>query len=238
MTADESSDGPTRWDGWLSPRQWVPIAGVLVIVIAVLGVLLALNLGDETNAASQASTTSDTGRREIHVHADFALFIRGQQFDFGQKQFISVEGAELSENVHIHDPRHTVVHVHREGVTWDEFFTSLGFKLNDASFTVISPDKACMTLPGGEKLCQGATETFKFYVNGVKVDGVSNTGIYDLDRVLISFGPESVADVEAKQLPKVSNEACIPSERCGDRIPKDQSPEPCSASTGCIKPGG
>ena len=115
---------------------------------------------------------------------------------------------------------------------------SLGFKLDDPSFKAIAPDKTCMTLPGGEKLCQGPTETFKFFVNGVRVDGVSSTGIHDLDRVLISFGPESLADVVAKQLPKVSDEACIPSERCGDRIPKDQKPEPCSVSAGCIKPGG
>jgi hypothetical protein len=234
----EGSVGSARWDGWLGPRQWIPIAGVLVIAIAVLGVLLALNLGGDSKAASQAHSTSNDGRQDIHVHADFALFIRGQQFDFGQKKFISVEGEELSETVHIHDPRHTLVHVHKEGVTWDEFFTSLGFKLDDPSFKAISPDKTCMTLPGGEKLCQGATETFKFFVNGVKVDGVSSTGIYDLDRVLISFGPESVAEVAAKQLPRVSDEACIPSERCGDRIPKDQTPEPCSVSTGCIKPGG
>lgn len=238
MSADEGSGESTRWDGWLGPKQWIPIAGILVIAIAVLGVLLALNLGDDSTAASHGHGTANTDRREIHVHADFALFIRGQQFDFGQKKFIAIDGKELSAAAHLHDQRFTVVHVERSGTTWDEFFTSLGFKLDDASFTVISRDKACMTLPGGEKLCQGATETFKFFVNGVKVDGVSNAGIYDLDRVLISFGPESVADVEAKQLPQVSNEACIPSERCADRIPKDELPEPCSASAGCIKPGG
>jgi len=36
--------------------------------------------------------------------------IRGQRFDFGQPQFLSdAEGRELSEHVHIHAPRVTVV---------------------------------------------------------------------------------------------------------------------------------
>jgi hypothetical protein len=236
MTADEDS-GSTRWDGWLSPKQWGPIAGVLVVAVGVLAALLALGTFDdnETSAASAALKNNAA----THQHADFAVFIRGAQFDFSRPQFVSGEGDELDPYVHIHSPRFTVVHVHKLGVTWDYFLHSLGFKLDDPSFKAITADKTTLTMPDGTVLKQSATETFKFYVNGVRVDGVSNTDIHDLDRVLISFGTESVGDVVANQLPKVTDQACIPSERCSDRIPAGEPPEQCTISNDtCVKPGG
>ena len=87
-------------------------------------------------------------------------------------------------------PRTTVVHVHKQGVTWDMFFTSLGFTLDDPSFAAITPAQTSLKLPDGTVLKTSPTETFKFYVNGVKVDGVASYSIHDLDRVLISFGSE------------------------------------------------
>lgn len=227
----------TRWDGRLGPRQWVPIIGVLGVAVVVLAVLFGLGVGSDDSKAVTDNPLA--ANQAVHQHADFAVFIRGQQFDFNQPQFVSDEHHEEDPYVHIHAPRYTVVHVHKAGVTWDYFLNTLGFKLDDPSFKGVTPDRTCLTLPGGEKLCQTATETFKFYVNGVKVDGVSNTGIYDLDRVLISYGNESDADVVAQQLPKVTDQSCIPSERCVDRIPTDEPPEECTLSNDtCAKPGG
>ena len=62
-------------------------------------------------------------QRERLVHARALL---GQRFDFSDPAFVSTEDHTLSPNVHVHKPRFTVVHVHREGTTWDEFLRSLG----------------------------------------------------------------------------------------------------------------
>lgn len=230
-----TADGKRRWDGWLGPKQWIPIAAILAVAIIALSILLGFGVGaDAVEKTSPAAALGDA----THQHVDFAVFIQGKQFDFNQPQFISTETKELDPYVHIHEPRTTVVHVHKLGITWDRFFHSLGLKLDDPSFTAVTPDKTCLTVPTGEKYCQTATETFKFYVNGVKIDGVSNTGIHDLDRVLISYGSESDADVVANQLPKVTDQACIPSERCKDRIPVGEPPELCTVSNSCVKPGG
>jgi hypothetical protein len=226
-----------RWDGWLSPKQWVPLTALLVIAIGVLVAFVALGTFDDSSAGPTA-TASVANNPDTHEHADFALFIRGQQFDFNQPQFISTDTHDVDPYVHIHEPRTTVVHVHKQGITWDMFFTSLGFTLNDPSFAAITPAQTSLKLPSGETLKTSATETFKFYVNGVKVDGVAAYGIHDLDRVLISYGSESDADVVATQLPKVTDQACIPSERCKDRIPAGEPPETCSVSNNCVKPGG
>ena len=170
-------------------------------------------------------------RQKIHEHADFALFIRGKQFDFGKPEFISGEGKEKSENVHIHDPRHTVVHVHREQTTWDEFFRSLGFELTDPTIGVL-PEKTCLLMPSKEKLCTTTTETFKFYMNGVRVDGVADLDIAGLSRMLISYGSESEEEV-LRQVAQVTDQACIPAGVChvrGDG--SGEHGEPCAKASG------
>jgi hypothetical protein len=231
-------EGKRRWDGWLGPKQWVPIVAILAVAVIVLSVLLGLGVGAD---AMDNASTAVTAAEATHQHADFALFIEGKEFNFDQPQFISTADKDTDPYVHIHEPRPTIVHVHKLGITWDYFFHSLGFKLDDPSFPAVaaaSPANTCLTIPSGQKYCQTATETFKFYVNGVKVDGVSNTGIHDLDRVLISYGSESEADVVANQLTKVTDQACIPSERCKSRIPAGEPPELCTTSNNCVKPGG
>lgn len=233
-----TDESPAR--GLLPPKVWAPVGGFLAIAVIALGLAVALGVnGDDGGVVIKECKPSEPGcelRQAVHEHADFALFIRGQQYDFGQERFVSHEGEELSPNAHVHDPRHTVVHVHREQTTWDEFLSSLGFAISDPTLGA-RPESTCITLPGanenkptGEKLCNTATETWKFYVNGVKVDGVANMNITDLDRVLISYGSETEEQVRA-QLAAVTDQACIPSEVCKDRLPPEgEPPEPCSRS--------
>ena len=221
-------DEPRGWDGWLGPRHWAPIGSILGIAVVALAVLLALGVtGDET--VVKECKPGEPGcelRQKIHQHADLALFIRGKQFDFGQPQFVSTAEKELSPNVHIHDPRHTVVHVHREQTTWDEFFLSLGFELGDT----------CLKLPSGEKLCTNERETLKFYVNGVKVDSLMFENIASLSRLLISYGSESEAEIQA-QVAQITDQACIPAGLCQARgSGAGEHGEPCAAgSDTCVK---
>lgn len=223
-------DEPARWDGWLGPKHWMPIVGVLSVAVIVLVVMLILDTGDGASANDgPAPGVSGGTRPPTHEHADFALVIRGEKVDFSDPRFISdTEGKELSENVHIHAPRFSVVHVHRTLTTWDEFFRSLGFTLTDPSFPGTTRERTCMELLSGEKLCNSATESWKFIANGVPVDGLANVYIGDLARVLFSYGPESIDEVMAKQWPGVTGEACIPSELCVERIPANEPKETCS----------
>jgi hypothetical protein len=236
--SNEDEPGRARWDGWLSPKAWIPLTGALGLAVIVLSVLLGLGVNGDTVTKTIAGAS---GRQPTHEHADFALFINGTRFNFDQPQFLSPDenGKDRSEYAHIHEPRPTVVHVHMTGTTWDEFFASLGFKLDDPSLKGIKAETTSLTVPTGQVYKTTATDTFKFFVNGVQVDGVTNTGIHDLDRVLISYGPESTADVFANQWTQVTDQACIPSERCTSRIPADEPPEQCTISNDtCTKAGG
>jgi len=227
---DDGAPCSSRWDGWVGPRIWAPVGLVLLVALAILAGLYFNERGDgSASGFCPPGTPGCELRQPIHEHADFAVFIRGERLDFSDDRFVSTEDKELSENVHIHNPRHTVVHIHRESTTWDEFFRSLGFQLNDPSLLGVTPETTFLKMPDGTTYSASTTETFKFYVNGVKVDGIASYNISDLDRVLISFGSETEEEVLA-QLAQVTDEACIPSGRCVER--GDPDFEPCSVTSG------
>ncbi len=228
----------------LSPRFTLPVLALATMAAVILAVLLALGVNGKqsqslTVTTCQAGTPGCALRAPTHVHANVGLVIRGQRFDFNQGQFLSVEDNDRSALAHLHAPRFDVVHVHRTGTTWDEFLRSIGFELTDPSLPGVAADKTCLKLPDGQKLCASSSESFKFYVNGVKIDSVAVTEINDLDRVFVSFGNESDETVAGQQLSFTGDDACIPSERCRARIPKTEEPEPCTKSNDtCVKPGG
>ncbi|MGE5596527.1 MAG: hypothetical protein ACM3S1_10900, partial [Hyphomicrobiales bacterium] len=149
-------------ESWLARtfgRRWLygPIGVALVVMGAGIGAAFAGDGADDPllPAGPHMMAGDPYGLRQpIHEHADFALYIRGERFDFGQPQFVSTNNRELSPNVHIHDPRHNVVHVHREGTTWDEFFLSLGFELSDVT-NLGERGHEWLKLPSGEVLRNG-----------------------------------------------------------------------------------
>lgn len=191
--------------------------------VVALAVLLVVNSGDSEPAECELGTPGCELRQPVHWHADFALYIRGERYNFGQERFVSGEEDELSENVHIHGERGSVVHVHREGTTWREFFDSLGFELSDA----------CLTTPEGEQLCNSETDRLSFVLNGVKLDSLAFQDITDIDRALISYGSESAEEL-MQQYAKVTDEACIVSLLCEERIPEGGiEDEPCTGRSEC-----
>lgn len=208
-----------------SPLALPPLVWMVVVAVLAGGILAMWLLRDGEQSGEESSGEAgavgiDQLRQPVHWHSDFALFIRGERFDFNRPEFVSKEGEEKNPWVHIHEPRYSVVHAHREQTTWDEFLTSIGFKLTDTS----------LTLPSGETLENTQTEQLKFYVNGIRIDSLMFQDILDLNRVLITFGSETVEEVLTTQWPEVSDEACIPSGLCRERgIPED---EPCGKGSG------
>ncbi len=223
-----ASPSPTP-RGSHGPRIWLPLAVLLTAAVAVLAVLLILNGNGNGEGDAAAPAVCEPGtpgcelRQPVHWHADFALYIRGERYDFDQARFISDEEVERSENVHIHQPRPNLVHVHREQTTWREFFTSLGFELTDT----------CLTLPDGEQLCETETERLSFILNGVKLDSLAFEDITNIDRALISYGSES-DDELLQQFALVTDEACIVGLQCAERVPPEGiEDEPCRGGSVC-----
>jgi hypothetical protein len=214
------------------------LAFVVLVAVAAFAVGSAVTGDDEGGGSDHATVACKPGEpgciygEAIHEHADFALVINGEQWAFDDEKYISYdEGHQVDANVHIHDPRHTVVHVHRENVTWDAFFRTIGFELNDT--TLVGVDAPSLKLDTGETLVEDGGGTFKFYVNGVRVTGIADLEIRSLQQVLISFGPETEEQARA-QLDLVSDEACIPAGLCPERgSGAGEHGEPCSGVGTC-----
>lgn len=215
--------------GWLAPKAWIPAGAILAVAMLGAGVLVGWKwIADEKQDVKVV--TCEPGpdcqaRVPVHWHADFTLFIDGEQVSFDNEAYFSTEDELVNANVHLHEPRINVVHVHRSLTTWDEFLRSLGFELIDTT-TIAGQAGAplTLTLPDGQEFREEDGNTFKFIVNGVRVDGVANTEIADIDRVLISYGPETFEEVLRDQWPQVTDEACIPSGRCLERGEPDDEP--------------
>lgn len=220
MTAEAPEK--SRWDGYLGPRIWLPIVILALAAIAALGIYAwRSDGGGGHDIVINQCDPSEPGcelRQTVHWHADFAVVINGETVDFGQPQYVSTEGDEKSIYAHIHDPRHSVIHVHYEQTTWAEFFESINIQLGDG--VVVMDD--------GTQYVSNDTQKWHYVKNGVVVDTLRFTDIGNLDRVLFIYGDETDAEAIAAWV-NVSDEACIPSGLCADRLPPGGlEEEPCS----------
>ncbi len=200
-----------------TPWTWTALAAAAALALGGLAAW-AFARGEGADPGPQLGS-AEALRQPVHWHADFRVVIRGEPYDFDDPRFISTEERELSPNVHIHAPRYNVVHVHREQTTWGEFFESLGVGLT----------QACLRLPDEPELCSNDRERLRFLVNGVEVDDIRFLPIADLQRLLVYYGPDDAEAVAARFGEWVSDEACIVSGLCQDRIPPEGlENEPCA----------
>jgi hypothetical protein len=139
-----------------------------------------------------------------HFHANFALYIDGARVDLSGDEYMEdVSSCATGETVlprsraHLHNNDPDVAHVHHEGVTWGHLFTNLGFGLGG---TYIA-NRA------GDVLTAGDGRTLKLVLNGRPQFAVHNELIRPGDRLLVSYGRESGADVLREQFPRVANNA-------------------------------
>jgi hypothetical protein len=208
------------------PWGWVFLAVTLAILggLGIAGWAAGSDFPDVWNANAGGGPVPLTDLENltnpvVHEHADFAIFLHGERLNFDDERYFSDGEHQHAPDVHIHPNRPNVVHKHRQNVNWARFFGSLGIVLEDERF--VDAD--------GREYRNGPAGTLKFFINGVQVDSLMHERISDLDRVLITFGAESEAELAA-QLAAVGDEACIPSEKCDDRIPADEPDEPCSVT--------
>ena len=184
----------------------------------IVGILLAVLFIRYTIAEQHMS-------EEVHVHANFALFLDGQQFDFTKAEFMSIEPCEISSDtvpnvyahgesidlrdvIHLHDGNGGTIHVHAPDLRYHDFFASLKMRFEDGSFTDHE----------GNIYEDNDEKHFRFFVNNEEVETLAESLIRDLDRVLITYGPRdrSFESIQA-ELIQIPHDACVYSETCPDR---------------------
>ncbi|HLD60506.1 MAG TPA: hypothetical protein VI912_05890 [Candidatus Bilamarchaeaceae archaeon] len=181
-----------------------------LIILLVLVVLVVVYI--------YAQKPNDEG---FHIHADFKVYLNGEEYNFSQEKYMSESSLTPSPFVHLHGINGEVIHVHAEGVTVGDFFDSLKIKFNES----------CFVLGEGTEYCRNNDKRLEMYINGNLNNQFQNYVIQDLDRILITYGNPTSEGIQ-NQLGKVTDNACIESRKCPERgTPSEGS---CSSGTVCI----
>ncbi len=130
-----------------------------------------------------------------HIHADFKVYINGQALDFAKPEyFMKSSFMHVDNNPNNKEDTSGVLHMHATKVPLWIFFRSLGMSLTKDSFT----------LTDGRVLKNENGNTLKFYLDGKKVDELEDYVFQELDKLLISYGPENDPDIQ-KQINSVTS---------------------------------
>lgn len=161
------------------------LAGAIGLV---LGVLIVLGVRFATYSPNKE-----------HYHANFAVYINGKQEKFAAKDYYeetasatcSADPTEEEKTpmsrVHMHDSVNDVAHVEDTLVTWGNFFTVLGWGTGNnylATRTTVYQNNA--------------TSTVTYILNGKKVDSIANRLIGDQDTLLVNYGNQTAAQIQAE----------------------------------------
>lgn len=168
----------------------------IIFPIAVLIVAVVLAVGYYFYFSPQAPVSTEP----YHVHADFLVIINGTKVDFNKPQYMSVNGKELTPDVHMHDNIPFVIHFHSATADLKEFFKSLGMDFNSNCF-----------FDGNNTYCTNATERLQFYVNGSPSPAFGDYRPNDLDKILIYYGSSSPAPGD---FASITSWACVYSKKC------------------------
>lgn len=132
-------------------------------------------------------------KKEVHYHANFAVFVDGERLPFDSFMFYeevqSCGGDEINNpkiRVHMHDQKNYLLHVHDSGATWGHFFANLGMTAGD---TVFKTDK--------DTFVEGVDDTqIRYRLNGDEVQTIANRTIGSEDTLLVSIGSPTDEDLQ------------------------------------------
>jgi len=137
----------------------------------------AINVDPEKKLVNQYSV-GEYG--SDHAHAAIAVFVDGEQLNFGMQQFqIS------SKYIHFENHNPYLIHKHATGVPLEMLFASIGMKVTPDCL-VLNYDESDEIKTG--RFCAGQGQSLVFYVNGEGYSDISQYVLEHNDRILVSFG--------------------------------------------------
>ena len=128
-----------------------------------------------------------TPPKEVHYHANFAVYIDGQRekfenpFYYQEITTCSIDSdGDPAHRVHMHDNISDLIHVHAPAVTWGNFFQNIGWNVGKG---YIDTSDKLLVNENGKKL--------NFVLNGEAIDDITTKIIGDRDKLLVSYGDDS-----------------------------------------------
>lgn len=169
-----------------------------------------------------------------HTHADFAVWINGEQLDFSADKYMSglstddsthdEQGEHRHQYLHLHDNNGDIIHRHKPGLTLHDFLMSLGF----------GTTPGCLIPDDGKPVCDAGDKRWRMFVNGEEWPFDTAYDFNDVDQILLTYG--SSDDEIAPQLDAMTDDACLYSRTCPER--GDPPTENCIADPAvpCVAP--
>ena len=116
-----------------------------------------------------------------HAHAAIAIFVDGEQLNFGLQQF-----QVTSRYIHFENHNPYQIHKHATNVPLEMLFTSIGMKVTPDC--IILNYRESTGIPTGQ-FCVEQDQSLVFFVNGEEYySDISQYVLEHDDRILISFG--------------------------------------------------
>jgi len=115
-----------------------------------------------------------------HQHASMLVRIFGDKFDFSATTY-----QIKSSWIHFEESDGNTIHRHSSGVTLGYLFETLG----------IGIDENCYIFSDGREFCTNEDYSLKYYINNETVNNINDYVIQDDDRILISYGNETRAQI-------------------------------------------
>lgn len=162
---------------------------IIVILISFFGFIYFSNKTTvpESSNSTPSESTEKSETLTTDIQASFAIFTNGTFRVFTASMYHN-----LSQDAYIESDNPNLVHVKKTGTTWNDFFLTLPFKLTSE----------CLTTGTEETFCTGNKGALKFYINGEKNSNALSKEIRYGDKLLITFGSESDAQVK-QQIEKI-----------------------------------
>ena len=111
----------------------------------------------------------------VEKQATFSIYTKGLLRVFTAPMYHN-----LSKDVYIDAENPSIIKIKKPGITWDDFFSTLPFKLTHD----------CLTTGTKETFCTGNNGTLSFVLNGTEVREFLNLEIQHGDKLLITFDSE------------------------------------------------
>ena len=128
-----------------------------------------------------------------HEHASILVRIFGDKFDFSGVSF------QIKNSwIHFEGGDGNTVHRHSSGVTSGYLFETLGIGLT----------AECFIFPDGREFCNNEDYSLKFFINHQPVSGISNYVLNEGDKILISYGDETLEQLD-EQLEELDSQIIL-----------------------------
>ena len=161
---------------------------IAVLVLSAIGAIVGVQAYNFTNL-SETAPGAPPGSGILgddHVHSSMLVKLHGDTFDFTSPAY-----QIKSSWIHFEAQDGTTIHRHSTGVALGFLFESLGIGLDDECYTFSGT--------GGDRVfCTNEEFSLKFFVNHQPVPNLTDYVFEDEDKILISYGGETQAEIDSK----------------------------------------